>query len=84
MSAVDEMEMNVLRAISGVEIPGLVWGAAMSVAVSALQGRGLIKHVWLGRTGGYHYVLTDKGRELLKAQGFASDLDLPGRATEHD
>lgn len=56
-----EYEVDVLRECNGEQVPGLTWGAAMSVALEALEGEGLI-----ARAGGV-YSITAKGRERLKA-----------------
>ena len=35
-------ERDVLRAMNGEHVPGLIWGAAISQALDALKGAGLI------------------------------------------
>lgn len=52
-----EYEWDLLRELNG-EDRGLMWGAAMSEAIGALKGKGLV-------TGPPVYKLTAKGREAL-------------------
>lgn len=58
------IEKDVLRACNGEEVPGLAWGAAMSVCLEYLEAGG-----WLetrDRDGGVAYELTAKGREAIQ------------------
>ena len=71
-----EFDEKVLRAISGVDIPDLVWGAAMTVAVESLHEQGYIRQVPRGDRG-IAYVCTERGREYLQkfnAKEEAADL----------
>ena len=61
-----EFDENVLRSISGVDVPGMVWGAAMTVAVEWLHNQGYVRRVPHGRHGDIAYVCTDKGRDYLQ------------------
>lgn len=54
-----DYEVKVLRACAGEKPEGLSWGAAMSVAIECLEGRGLIER---GPAG---YRATESGREYL-------------------
>lgn len=60
-----DYDMEVLRAIGGEDVPGLRWGAAMSVSVEYLKGRGLIRMLAMNERGGFK--LTEKGEALLKS-----------------
>lgn len=51
-------EVEVLRILSGEEVPGWTWGAAMAECLSSLKGRGYA-------AGLYH--ITPKGRQYLAA-----------------
>jgi hypothetical protein len=58
MTEIVQYEIDVLRMMAGgSELP---WGAAMSVVLGYLSGRGLC-------TRGPNYQITDKGREVLAA-----------------
>lgn len=56
-----DYEIEVLRCVSGEEVAGLSWGAAMSEAVETLKGRGFV------RLNGTRYEPTDEGRAILRA-----------------
>ena len=57
-------EIEVLRHLNGEDTPDLIWGAAMSEALSALKSGGFVK-MELASQGTMAYVITDKGREAL-------------------
>ena len=56
----DDHDLDVLRCINGEDVPGLLWGAAMSVSLEALCGGGYARLV------GGRATITDKGRERLE------------------
>ena len=56
--AMTSYERDILRHLSGEDVPGLAWGAAMSVAVEWLQGMGYV-------TRGSKVTITDAGRAAL-------------------
>jgi hypothetical protein len=59
-----EFELNILQhLLTGEDIPGLIWGAAMSVAIEELQGGGYVYP--RRKLGGISYEITDKGRAIL-------------------
>lgn len=60
----NEFERDVLRVIAGEDVPGMMWGAAMSEAVEYLQGRGFCRRVLKDDT--ITYEITDRGREALR------------------
>ena len=62
MSDLTDYDIRVLRCIAGEDVPGLKWGAAMSVALEALQHSGLVT------PSPGQICITDKGRELLAAR----------------
>jgi hypothetical protein len=51
-----DYELDVLRVCAGVNVPGMRWGAAMSVALECLSGRGLVE------APGGRYTATAAGR----------------------
>ncbi len=55
-------ERDVLRNIAGQDVPGLSWGAAMSVALESLHGKRLVRIV------GNRAQITDEGRAALAEQ----------------
>lgn len=57
MPDLNSMEVEVLRILNGEDVPGWVWGAAMSVILSRLKG--------LGYAQGF-YEISDKGRRYLE------------------
>ncbi len=58
-----EFDIDLLRALRGDKIPGLTWGAVMSVSIEWLKGQGYVKHELDGDT--LNYVLTDKGLKAI-------------------
>lgn len=62
MADLSEYELKILRLLNGEDVPGLAWGAAMSVAIETLYEMRLAK-----RNGG-RYEITDAGRDALKAR----------------
>lgn len=54
----DQYDIDILRMLDGQDVPGLRWGAAMSVAVESLVGRGLV-------TRGPTHTITEAGRAAL-------------------
>lgn len=59
-----EFERSVLRVVAGEKVPGMSWGAAMSVALEFLSGSNLIHH----EAGVYR--ITEAGlAELAKGAG---------------
>ena len=54
-----DYDKEILRHLSGEDVPGLCWGAAMSEAIGYLRRNGYAKHI-MGV-----YTITDKGREAL-------------------
>ena len=59
MSDLTDYDISVLRCIAGEDVPGLKWGAAMSVALETLQGSGYATR------GAGRVQLTEKGRALV-------------------
>lgn len=57
------IDIDVLRSIRGDSVPGLAWGAAMSISVEFLDGLGLVSREV--KQGAVHYVLTKEGKEWL-------------------
>lgn len=60
-----EFDREVLRSLNGEDVPGLAWGAAMSVAIEYLHGKGLVTRRM--KTSGLTYEISDKGRAALAA-----------------
>lgn len=61
-----DYEIDVLRICAGrPPKTEMHWGAAMGVAVECLRGRGFAVLQSSSR-GGYEWVATDKGRELIE------------------
>ena len=60
-----QFEVNVLRALAGIEVPGMAWGAAMSVAMETLANHHLIIV-----DGSQFGTVTAKGREYLAKRGY--------------
>ncbi len=62
MAEMVKYEAEVLRCIAGEDVPGLSWGAAMSVALESLRGKRLVRMV------GNRAQITDKGKAALAAR----------------
>jgi hypothetical protein len=67
--SLSDYEINILRVLNGEDVPGLMWGAAMSAACGHLKGTGYATSVeadfdlpW------YLYEITDKGRAAIRAR----------------
>ena len=55
-SSLSDYEINILRVLNGEDVPGLMWGAAMSAACGHLKGTGYATGL---------YEITDKGRAAI-------------------
>lgn len=58
-----DYELDLLRCLNGEDVPGLRWGAAMSVSVEYLYHRGYATRKISSR--GIEYVITEKGKAAL-------------------
>jgi hypothetical protein len=77
-----EFEANVLRHLSGVVVPELIWGA-MDEAVEWLHNKGYVAHVMSDKA--IHYVVTVQGPEALRPwQGGVIDLQKSERSQGGD
>jgi hypothetical protein len=56
--SLSDYEINILRVLNGEDVPGLMWGAAMSAACGHLKGTGYATGL---------YEITDKGRAAIRA-----------------
>lgn len=62
-------DLDILRHLTGADVPGLAWGAAMSVSISYLENCGFVsREVAEGAT---RYVITKEGRECLRERDAA-------------
>lgn len=57
-------DLDILRHLTGANVPGLAWGAAMSVSLDYLEGHGLVSREV--DQGAVRYLITKEGRECLK------------------
>ena len=63
MSEPTDFDVDVLRAMNGEDVPGMAWGAAMSVAIEYLYGAGYASRNL--KNGVLAYVPSEKGLALL-------------------
>lgn len=60
---ITEYEKQLLRHLVGEQVEGLMWGAAISVAVEHLHGAGLVERRL--RDGVIAYEITEAGRKVV-------------------
>lgn len=65
-----DYEIIVLRICNGEDIPDAHWGAAMSIALESLCGRGFVKKVFgSNNNDGIKFEITDTGIRYLSSIG---------------
>jgi hypothetical protein len=71
MSKLTGYEIDILRSMTGEDVPGVMWGAAMGECVENLYAGGYVNREHAA--GCIRYVITDKGREAITAPERTAD-----------
>lgn len=64
MTPDDDYIIRTLRVAAGQEVPGYTWGAATTIALEELMGRGLVRRII--RDDAIIYEATEEGVQYLK------------------